>query len=94
MSIIKVELVYALPEEQRIFQLEVEQGTTVEAAMKLSGILDQYPEIDLKKNKVGIYGQAVTLGTVLQQQDRVEIYRPLTIDPKAARKLRAERNKK
>lgn len=94
MSIIKVELVYALPEEQRIFQLEVEQGTTVEAAMKLSGILDQYPEIDLKKNKVGIYGQAVTLGTVLQHQDRVEIYRPLTIDPKAARKLRAERNKK
>jgi uncharacterized protein len=91
MSVIKVEVVYALPDEQKLFALEVEQGATVEQAIKQSGILEIYAEIDLQQNRVGIYGELVDLNTVLQNHDRVEIYRPLEIDPKTARKLRAAR---
>ena len=91
MSTIKVEVVYALPHEQKVLALEVEQGITVEQVIKQSGILEVYPEINLQQNKTGIYGELVKLNTVLRNHDRVEIYRPLEIDPKAARKLRAER---
>ena len=91
MSTIKVEVVYALPEEQKVFALEGEQGITVEEAIKQSGILEVYPEINLQQNKTGIYGELVDLNTVLRNHGRIEIYRPLEIDPKAARKLRAER---
>ena len=91
MSVIKVEVVYPLPDEQKVFALELEQGATVEEAIKQSGILGIYAEIDLPQNRVGIYGELVDLHTVLQDHDRVEIYRPLEIDPKTARKLRAAR---
>ena len=94
MSVIKVEVVYPLPHEQKVFALELEQGATVEEAIKQSGILEIYAEIGLPQNRVGIYGELVDLNTVLQDHDRVEIYRPLEIDPKTARKLRAERTRK
>jgi putative ubiquitin-RnfH superfamily antitoxin RatB of RatAB toxin-antitoxin module len=91
MSTIKVEVVYALPDEQKVFALEVEQGAMVEDVIKQSGILEVYADIDLQQNKVGIYSELVDINTVLRNHDRVEIYRSLEIDPKAARKLRAER---
>ncbi len=89
----KVEVSYALPERQTVRALEVEPGVTVEEAIRASGILEEHPEIDLKENKVGIFGKVTRLDTVLRDGDRVEIYRPLIADPKEARRRRAAQGK-
>lgn len=86
-----VEVVYALPEEQVLISLDVEQGTTAEQAVKLSGVLEKFPDIDLTKNKLGIFGKATKSDQVLRDKDRVEIYRPLIADPKESRRKRAEK---
>jgi len=86
-----IEVIYALPEEQELITLDVEQGTTAEQAVKLSGVLEKFPEIDLEKNKLGIFGKAVKADEVLRDKDRVEIYRPLIADPKESRRKRAEK---
>jgi len=86
-----VEVTYALPEEQVLISLDVDQGTTAEQAVKLSGVLEKFPEIDLANNKLGIFGKAVKAGEVLRDKDRVEIYRPLIADPKESRRKRAEK---
>ena len=86
-----IEVVYALPEEQVLMTLDVEQGTTVEEAVKLSGILEKFTDIDLAKNKLGIFGKATKVDQVLRDKDRVEIYRPLIADPKESRRKRAEK---
>jgi uncharacterized protein len=90
---IYVELVYALPAEQVLLKSEVPKGTTIAEAVKLSGILDKFPEIDLEKNKFGIFGKLSKVDTVLREKDRVEIYRPLIADPKEIRRKRAEEGK-
>lgn len=87
---IDIEVVYALPEKQVVRQMNLPEGTTVEQAVKLSGILPRFPEIDLLKNKLGIYGKLVPPTTVLRDRDRIEIYRPLRVDPKEARRKRAK----
>lgn len=86
-----IEVVYALPEEQVLITLDVEQGTTVEQAVKLSGILEKFADIDLTKNKLGIFGKVTKADQVLRHKDRVEIYRPLIADPKESRRKRAEK---
>lgn len=86
-----IEVAYALPEEQVLISLDVEQGTTVEQAVKLSGVLENFSDIDLTKNKFGIFGKATKLDEVLRDKDRVEIYRPLIADPKESRRKRAEK---
>jgi len=86
-----IEVAYALPEEQVLITLDVEQGTTVEQAVKLSGILEKFTDIDLTKNKLGIFGKATKSDQVLRDKDRVEIYRPLIADPKESRRKRAEK---
>ncbi len=86
---ITVEVAYALPNEQLIVPIKVENGTTAEQAILASGILNKFPEIDLAINKVGIFGKAARLDTALRHMDRVEIYRPLIADPKEVRKQRA-----
>ena len=86
-----IEVAYALPEEQVLISLDVEQGTTVEEAVKLSGILDKFSDIDLTKNKLGIFGKVTKADQVLRDKDRVEIYRPLIADPKESRRKRAEK---
>ena len=92
---IEVELVYAKPEEQVLLSLEVEKGTTVEQLIKLSGILERFPEIDIsKKNKFGIFGKVSKGSTELREKDRVEIYRPLIADPKEVRRRRAAEGKR
>lgn len=100
MDLITVEVAYALPHEQKIIELLVEPGTSAYQAAVRSGIAKAFPDLDLEQAKMGIFGQA--LGTKglsppreyqLQHGDRVEIYRPLTIDPKAIRRKRAEKNK-
>jgi putative ubiquitin-RnfH superfamily antitoxin RatB of RatAB toxin-antitoxin module len=77
-----VEVAYALPERQTLLILEVEEGITVQVAIEASGILDRYKQIDLTKDRVGIFSKFTTLDTVLREKDRVEIYRPLIADPK------------
>jgi putative ubiquitin-RnfH superfamily antitoxin RatB of RatAB toxin-antitoxin module len=91
---IDVEIVYAQPDEQALERLRVAAGATVESVIRQSGFLDRFPEIDLAKNKVGVFGKTTQLATVLNAGDRVEIYRPLIADPKEARKRRAAAGKK
>lgn len=86
---IVVEVVYALSDNQILQRLDVPEGTTVMQAIALSDITTQFPEIDLTKNKFGIFGKLAKPETILRHQDRVEIYRPLIIDPKDARRKRA-----
>lgn len=88
-----VEVAYALPRRQLILELRVGEGTTAEQAIRASGILEQFPEIDLKSAKVGIFGKPCKLTDTLNNGDRVEIYRPLIADPKEIRKQRAARGK-
>ncbi len=90
---IPVEVAYARPDKQRIIPLEVPEGTTVREAIEASGILEEFPEIDLSRNKVGIFGRLTKPDTVLREGDRVEIYRPLIADPKAVRRQRATQGK-
>ncbi|CNG99500.1 RnfH family protein [Yersinia pekkanenii] len=90
----RVEVVYALPERQYIRIVSLEAGSTVEDAIKASGLLELRSDIDLTKNKVGVYSRPVKLGDKLNEGDRVEIYRPLIADPKELRRQRAEQAKK
>lgn len=89
---IKVEVAYALPHDQQVLSLEVEEGCTVETAIKLSGILNIFPDINLTKQKVGVFSQSRHLTDKVQDGDRIEIYRPLLIDPKEARRAKARKN--
>lgn len=98
-DLIRVEVAYALPHQQKIIALLVEPGTTAAQAAERSGITRYFPDLDLANAKMGIFGQA--LGAkgmesadrhVLHEGDRVEIYRPLSADPKEARRKRAEKN--
>ncbi|BAS68423.1 RnfH family protein [Bathymodiolus septemdierum thioautotrophic gill symbiont] len=89
-----IEVAYALENKQTLLTLEVEKGTTLKQAIEASGILDSYPQIDLDKDKTGIFGRIAKLDTILREKDRVEIYRPLIADPKKVRKERAAQGKK
>jgi putative ubiquitin-RnfH superfamily antitoxin RatB of RatAB toxin-antitoxin module len=89
-----VEVAYALPEEQVILELDVDEGTTLEQAIQRSGILQQFPDIDMASAKVGIFGKISKPDTTLRDKDRVEIYRPLIADPKQVRKQRAAEGKR
>lgn len=93
-SKILVEVAYAKEHEQVIIPLNVDAGTTLEQAVQLSGILEQFPEIDLTQNKAGIFGKIAKADTELREKDRVEIYRSLIADPKESRRKRAEKKDK
>lgn len=82
----KVGIAYATPARQVWLTIELPDGATVQDAIDKSGILAQFPEIDLTTQKVGIFGKATTLDTVLEDGARVEIYRPITADPKTVRR--------
>jgi putative ubiquitin-RnfH superfamily antitoxin RatB of RatAB toxin-antitoxin module len=89
----KVEVAYATPEKQLILAIPFKEGLTVEEAIKESGILKHFSEIDLSKNDVGIFSKPCKLDAALRCGDRVEIYRPLIADPKEVRRQRAEAGK-
>jgi len=91
---ILVEVAYAKENEQVIIPLNVDAGTTLEQAVQLSGILEQFPEIDLTQNKAGVFGKIAKADTELREKDRVEIYRSLIADPKESRRKRAEKKDK
>jgi len=90
---INIEVVYALPHEQTLLKVRVPQNSTVAEAVRVSGILEKYPDIDLSKNKLGIYGKLSKADAILRDKDRIEIYRSLIADPKEIRRQRAEEGK-
>lgn len=90
---IMVEVAYALPKQQVIIPLMISNGSTAQDAVLRSGILDKFPEINLEKNALGIFGKAIRKDTVLRAMDRVEIYRELIADPKEVRRQRAAEGK-
>ncbi|MDO8828044.1 RnfH family protein [Methylophaga sp.] len=77
---------YAEAERQLWMRLEVPDGSNVEKVIELSGILKQYPEIDLSNQKVGIFGKIAKLDAEVKEGDRVEIYRQITADPKLVKR--------
>jgi putative ubiquitin-RnfH superfamily antitoxin RatB of RatAB toxin-antitoxin module len=88
-----VEVVYALSERQVLLTVRVADGATIVDVIQSSGILTHFPEIDLTQQKVGIFGKLREHTDVVSAGDRVEIYRPLTIDPKEARRAKAKKRK-
>lgn len=93
-ELIHVEVAYALADQQVILDLDVPLGTTAEQAVVESGVLDTFSDIDLEKNKLGIFGKLTKKTTELKQGDRVEIYRPLIADPKEVRRQREAEGKR
>lgn len=85
---IAVEVVYALPAEQVLVRLQLSPGTTVLQAIEQSGLPSRYPKIREAPLRAGVFGKLVALDDGLAGGDRVEIYRPLTVDPKEARRRR------
>lgn len=90
---IRVEVVYALPSRQEVIGVNLPEGSSVLQAIEASGLLRKYPDIDLAKNKLGVYAKLSKPDAVLRDRDRVEIYRPLIADPKEVRKQRAAEGK-
>ncbi len=90
---IDIEVVYALPAEQTLLKKSVPAGTTVMEGIKVSGLLDKFPELDLSQHKLGIFGKLTKGDPVLRDKERIEIYRPLIADPKEVRRKRAEEGK-
>jgi putative ubiquitin-RnfH superfamily antitoxin RatB of RatAB toxin-antitoxin module len=77
----QISITYAEHSKQKWITLDVPDETTAEEAIKLSGLLDEFPEINLEENKFGVFGKVVKAAQVLREGDRVEIYRPITADP-------------
>ena len=91
---IHIEVAYALPEKQRIVKLDVPSGTTALQAVSMSQLDEVFEDLVVGPDiKLGVWGKAVTGDRVLAMGERVEIYRPLLIDPKEVRKARAARAK-
>jgi putative ubiquitin-RnfH superfamily antitoxin RatB of RatAB toxin-antitoxin module len=91
LSKIKIDVVLALPGRQQLRRILLPEGSTVEDAIRVSGLSEGIPEFDLAR--VGIYGKPVSGDTILRDRDRVEIYRPLRADPKEIRRLRAAKTR-
>lgn len=90
-KVLRVEVAYAQRERQALIAIEMEEGATVRQAITDSGVLLQFPEIDLARAPVGIFGKVVSLDAPLMSGDRIEIYRPLIANPKEMRRARARR---
>jgi putative ubiquitin-RnfH superfamily antitoxin RatB of RatAB toxin-antitoxin module len=90
---INVEVAYAEPARQLIIPVNIDLGTTVGGAIVQSGIMEEFPELDVENSKVGIFGKASTMEARLKEGDRVEIYRALIADPKEVRRQRAAQGK-
>lgn len=91
---IRVEVAHALPEKQALLVVDVPPGTTLMQAIEASGIRDAFPGLVVDPKRLGIFGRKAQPDDVLQEADRVEIYRPLIADPKEARRQRAAQEKK
>ena len=90
----RISVVYVDKAAQKEYVFDLPLGVTVKEAIEKSGVLQDFPQIDLAKQAVGIYSEVVSLNHRLKENNRIEIYRPLEIDPKAARRRRAENKRK
>lgn len=86
----KIGVCYAEPDRQIWIRLEVHPGCSVQEAIEQSGILKRFPEFDLTKQKVGIFGKIVSLDSPVRDGDRIELYRPIVADPKTVKRRRAK----
>ena len=86
----RVEVVYAAQDRQLLIEVDVDAGSTVEQVLRKSGIYDRFPDDPLRECDVGIWGQCVSRTVSIKDGDRVELYRPLRMDPREARRLRAK----
>ena len=84
-----IEVVYALADRQRLVEVPLHEGMTARQAIETSGIVGEFPELATRPLTIGIFGQRVELSQLLRDGDRVEIYRPLTLDPREQRRRRA-----
>lgn len=91
MAKITIEIAYANTKQQYLQSFSITTPCTVEQALLAADIIKQFPEINLNQNFIGIFSKKVKPETLLQDGDRLEIYRPLAIDPKQARRLRAKK---
>ncbi|MBQ4809999.1 RnfH family protein [Pseudoalteromonas luteoviolacea] len=90
---IKVEVVFALPDKATTVTVDVAEGTSAEQVVLQSGILERCPEIDPTSLSLGIWNRTVKAHQVVKEGDRIEVYRPLIADPKEARRRRADKAK-
>jgi putative ubiquitin-RnfH superfamily antitoxin RatB of RatAB toxin-antitoxin module len=86
----QVQVIYIGSNIEFVKKINVPSDSSVQNAIEQSGLLEQYADISLENNKVGIFGNIVSLETILQENDRVEVYQPLKMDPMEARRLRSE----
>ncbi|WP_321791286.1 RnfH family protein [Caballeronia sp. J97] len=89
-----VDVCYGLPDGTFLEHVELREGATVHDAILASGVLRAHPDIDLTTQKTGVFGKLKPLDAPLADFDRVEIYRPLKVDPKAARQRRVDKARK
>ncbi|KMY86876.1 UPF0125 protein yfjF [Candidatus Paraburkholderia calva] len=90
-----IDVCYGLPEGASFSaRVDLRDGATVCEAIQASGVLARHPEIDLATQKVGVFGKLRPLDAALAELDRVEIYRPLKVDPKTARQRRVDKTRK
>jgi putative ubiquitin-RnfH superfamily antitoxin RatB of RatAB toxin-antitoxin module len=94
MASIRVEVVYALPDAADCVSVVLTTPATARDAIVASGLLERYAELSLGVQKIGVFGKTAVLETRLSVGDRVEIYRPLAVDPKEARRRRAAKKRK
>lgn|SRR5574343_1080066 len=92
-EILNVEVCYARGDKQESVRVRLADGATLQQGLEASGLLVKYPDIDIKKNKFGIWNKLSKLDAALRDNDRIEIYRPLIADPKEVRKQRAAEGK-
>jgi putative ubiquitin-RnfH superfamily antitoxin RatB of RatAB toxin-antitoxin module len=92
-EMLNIEVCYAMANKQELVRVSLPEGALLQQALEASGLLAKYPEIDLKKNKFGIWNKLSKPESVLRDKDRVEIYRALIADPKEVRKQRAAEGK-
>lgn len=86
----RIEVAYATPQRQEVIEVPAHPGTTIEQTIRASGMLERFPEIDLSRHRVGIFGELAGLRDPVHDGDRIEIYRPLLADPKEVRRKRAK----
>ncbi len=89
-ELLHVQVCYALPNQTRLVDIDLAEGSTLEQAIRASGVLVQYPEIDLASVSVGVFGKLRRMSDLARAGDRIEIYRPLIADPKESRRRRAQ----
>ena len=87
---LEIEIVYGLPGKQVLKKMNVQNGCTAREAVCQSGLDEIFSELDLQTAPLGIFGKSVKDETLLRYKDRIEIYRPLLIDPKEARRKRVQ----